>query len=62
MKTFGWSKDYCLDELDGAEGNVWYYWATMNEASVWGTGISIEGLGYVGQERERLKRKAKHGK
>lgn len=62
MKTFGWSKQYCLDELDGAEGNVWFNWAVSNEASVWGTGLKIDGLGYIGKERERIKQlKKKNG-
>ena len=54
MKTFGWTKAYCLDELDGSEGNVWFNWAVSNEASVWGTGVKVVGSGYIGQEKQRL--------
>ena len=61
MKTFGWTKDYCLDELDGAEGNAWFNWAVANEASVWAPGRKIDGLGYIKQEAERIKLLKKNG-
>jgi len=54
MKTYGWSRDYVLDELDGAEGWVWLNWAQANEASVWGGGVKIKGDGYIAQERKRM--------
>ena len=54
MKTYGWSEDYVMDELDGAKGWVWLNWARENEASVWGAGLKIKGDGYVAQERRRL--------
>jgi hypothetical protein len=55
METYGWSEEFCLDEIDGAKSWVWYYRAVSSRASVWGTGVKIDGLGYVGRERERLK-------
>ena len=55
MKTFHWTKDYCEDEIDYSEAVVWFNWAVSNEASVWGTGLVIDGLGYIGQERQRIK-------
>ena len=54
MKSYGWSEDYVLNELDGAKGWVFYHWATINEASVWGTGLKIKGDGYIQQEKKRL--------
>ena len=54
MRTYGWTRDYILDELDGAEGWVWFNWAQENEASVWGTGVKVVGSGYIGQEKQRL--------
>lgn len=56
MKTFGWSRDYCLDELDGAEGWVWFNFSRMSEARIWGTGLEFAGDkgGYVQQEKKRL--------
>ena len=54
MKTFGWSEDYCLDELDGAKGWAFFYWAQENESSVWGSGLKEKGDGYIAAERKRL--------
>lgn len=54
MKTYGWSKDYCLDEIDGAESWAWYNFAVENEAQIWGTGVKIKGDGYIARERKRL--------
>lgn len=55
MATFGWTEDYVIDELDGAKGNVRFNWARANQASVWGTGVSIEGKGYIQRELDKLK-------
>ena len=55
METYGWSEEFCMDEIDGAKSWVWYYRAVESRASVWGTGVKIDGLGYIGQEKLRLK-------
>lgn len=55
METYGGTEEYWLNEVDGAKSWVWYYRAILNRASVWGTGLKIQGLGYIGIERERLK-------
>ena len=60
MKTFGWSRDHCLD-MDGAESWVWYNWAMINESSVWGGGRSVKGDNYVAQERNRLLAEKQNG-
>lgn len=53
--TFGQTRDYWLDEIDGAESNAWYNFAVEKEAFKYGTGVTIEGKGYVQQELDRLK-------
>lgn len=62
MKTFGWSREFCMDELDGAEGWAWYYWAVINEAQVWGYGKGIKGNSYLAQERQRILAEKQNGK
>ena len=53
------TEDYILDELDGAKGWAYVNWSIANEANVWGNGVKIKGLGYIGQERERMKNENK---
>jgi hypothetical protein len=50
MATFGWSPDYVVNDLPGAEGNVWYAWARENQAGFWGETPERTGDGYVRQE------------
>ena len=59
MSTYHWSEDYVLDELDGAKGWVWFNWAIMSRASMFGTGMVIKGDGYVAQERKILNDKSR---
>jgi len=56
MATFGWSRDHVMFEVPGAEGWVWYNWATENEATVWGQELERRSPGYVKREKERLLR------
>ena len=55
MRTYGWTENYCLDELDGAKSWVWGSYALQSQASVWGTGVKIVAGGYVAAEREKIK-------
>jgi len=61
METYGGTAAHWADEVDGAKSWVWYYRAVSSRASVWGTGVKIDGLGYVGRERERLKAQKQNG-
>ncbi len=59
MSHYGWSKDYCLDELDGAEGWTWYAFALEHEDRLHGCGIKIVGKGYIQQQKTKLLAKPK---
>ena len=61
METYGGTEEHWADEVDGAKSWVWYYRAVSSRASVWGTGVKIDGLGYIGRERERLKAQKQNG-
>ena len=54
MKTYGWTADYVRFEVTGAEGWIYYNWATENEASVWGSGVVNKTPSYVKQEWLKL--------
>lgn len=41
--------------MSGAESWVWFNWAVENESSMFGGTVEREGLGYVGQEMDKLK-------
>jgi len=50
------TEDYILDELDGAKGWMMFNWSVANESTVWGSGVQIEGDGYIAQERKRIRK------
>ncbi len=58
MAHYGWSLDYCLNELDGSEGWAWYSFAIEHENKLHGASeIKPVGRGYVQQEVFRIKSK-----
>jgi len=58
MAHYGWSRDYCFDEIDGAESWLWFNFAIEHENKLHGgTEIKPIGKGYIQQEVERLKQK-----
>jgi hypothetical protein len=53
---YHWSKEYVEDELDGAEGWMWYNVAIERENQRHGGNqIKISGKGYVKQEADRIR-------
>jgi hypothetical protein len=53
MKTFGWTPDYVMEEITGAQGWVYRNWALENEATMWGESLVRRTPGYVRQEMEK---------
>lgn len=54
MSFYGWTADYVLDGITGAEGWVYYNWALENEAQIFGIKRERSSDGYVKQEWKRL--------
>lgn len=55
MATFHWSEEHVSEVINGAQGWVYYSWAVLNRATVFGTGLEMSSPGYIAKERERLK-------
>ena len=50
MHNYGWTRDYVMDEITGAQGWVAYNWAAENAARMAGSSWVRTTDGYVKQE------------
>lgn len=53
MYGFTWTEEYVAEELDGAQGWVWYNWVREHDVGIWGASEERKGKGYIQQEAER---------
>ncbi len=59
MGHYKWTPQFVLKELPMVEGWVWYSYAMSTDGWLNFSGVRLDGLGYIGQEKKELIKIAK---